>query len=87
MYARVCVCLSVCTVQREYYRGWEAAGTDVEGVCLGKERDEGEESQKGGENGESSCSPLRPKLKGRWCKKDGHPLACPVEKLLRRGLT
>lgn len=71
-------CVSVCTVQKEHYGGWEAAGTDVEGVCLGEERDEGEESQKGGgENGESSCSPSRPKLKRKMVREGWTPIGLP----------
>lgn len=68
--ACVCTCVScgVCTVRRECYRGWKAAGTAVEGACRGGERGEGEESQKGGEIWESSCAPSQAKTQRKTAR-------------------
>lgn len=68
MCVRTCVSGAVCTVWRECYRGWKAAGTVVEGACRGGERDEGEESQKGGDIWESSCSPSQAKTQGKTAR-------------------
>lgn len=82
---RACVSCAVCTVRRECYRGWKAAGTGVEGACRGGERDEGEESQKGGDIWESSCAPSRAKTQGKTAREGWTVMGLPSERTAPEG--
>lgn len=82
---RVLCLFAQCGGGGERYRGWKAAGTDMVGACRGGGRDEGEESQKGGDIWESSCAPSLAKTQGKTAREGWTALGLPGERAAPEG--